>query len=72
MTVDTMMTLAVLQDLLLALRANDAEGYKGWLALCLEELGRPALEELMLEWLNSLLAVEEMDRLVGWHLGGSI
>ena len=40
MTLDTQMTLALLQELLLALRANDAEGFKGWLALGLEELGR--------------------------------
>ena len=39
-TLDTQMTLALLQELLLALRANDAEGFKGWLALGLEELGR--------------------------------
>ena len=40
MTLDTQMTLDLLQELLLALRANDAEGFKGWLALGLEELGR--------------------------------
>ena len=27
--------------------------------------------ELVLEWMNPLLTVEEMDRLVGWHLGVS-
>ena len=40
MTLDTRKWLALLQELLLALRANDAEGFKGWLALGLEELGR--------------------------------
>ena len=39
MTLDTQMTLALLQELLLALRANDADGFKGWLALGLDELG---------------------------------
>ncbi len=29
MTFDTKMTLALLQELLLAIRANDAEGFKG-------------------------------------------
>jgi hypothetical protein len=43
MTLDTQMTLALLQELLLALRANDAEGFKGWMALGLEELGRQIL-----------------------------
>ena len=33
------MTLALLQELLMALRANDADGYKSWLALGIEGLG---------------------------------
>ncbi len=36
MTLDTQMTLALLQELLMELRANNAEGYKGWLALGIE------------------------------------
>ena len=36
----TQMTLALLQELLMALRANDADGYKSWLALGIEELGK--------------------------------
>ena len=40
MTLDTQMTLALLQELLLALRANEAEGCKGWLARGLEEQRR--------------------------------
>ena len=31
MTLDTQMTLALLQELLMALRANDTDGYKAWL-----------------------------------------
>ena len=31
-----------------------------------------AVEELTLEWMNPKLTVEEMDRLVGWHLGMSL
>ena len=50
MTLDTQMTLALLQELLLALRANDAEGFKGWLALGLEELGRQVVLELMQDY----------------------
>ena len=34
------LTLALLQELLMALRANDADGYKSWLALGIEELGK--------------------------------
>ena len=40
MTLDTQMTRALLQELLMALRVNDADGYKSWLALGIEELGR--------------------------------
>ena len=40
MTLDTQMSLPLLQELLIALRANDADGYKSWLALGIEELGR--------------------------------
>ena len=38
MTLDTQMTLALLQELLMALRANDANGYKSWLALGIEQI----------------------------------
>ena len=40
MTLDSQMTLALLQEPLMALRANDADGYKSWFALGIEELGR--------------------------------
>ena len=46
MTLETQMTLALLQELLMALRANDADGYKSWLALGIEELGRDVAGEV--------------------------
>ena len=36
MTLDTQTTLVLPQELLLAQRVNDAEGFKGWLALGLK------------------------------------
>jgi hypothetical protein len=33
MNLNIQMTLALLQELLMAIRADDAEGYKSWLAL---------------------------------------
>ena len=72
MTLDTQMPLALLQELLLALRANDAEVFKGWLALGLEELGRQVQLEMMQDWMSPLLTEIEQDRLVGWHLGVSL
>jgi len=69
MTLDTQMLLALLQELLLALRANDAEGFKGWLAIGLAELVRQVVLELMQDWMSPLLTEGEEDKLVGWHLG---
>ena len=40
MTFDTQMMLAFLQELLMALRAYEADGYKSWLALVIKQLGR--------------------------------
>jgi hypothetical protein len=72
MSFDTQMTLALLQELLLALRANDPDAFKAWLLLCIERLGEPAVTELLLDWVNPILTTEEADRLAGWHLGVSL
>ena len=72
MTLDTQMTLALLQELLMALRANDAEGYKGWLALGIEQLGRDVAAEVEFDWMVPLLVEEERDRLMAWQLGVSL
>ncbi len=72
MTIDTQMTLALLQQLLRALRANAADGYKYWLALGIEELGRDVSAEVESDWMVPLLVEEELDRLIGWQLGVSL
>ena len=46
MTIDTQMALALLQELLMALRANDVDGYKSWLALGIEQPGREVAAEV--------------------------
>ena len=69
MTIDTQMTLALLQEQLMALRAN---GYKSWLALGIEQLGRDVAGELESEWMVPLLVEEERDRLMAWQLGVSL
>ena len=48
-------TLTLLQELLMALRANDADGYKSWLALGIEQLGREVAVEVESEWMVPLL-----------------
>ena len=67
MTLKTQMTLVLLQELLMARRANDADRYKSWLALGIEELGRDVNGEVESEWMVPLLVEEERDRLNGWQ-----
>ncbi len=66
MTLDTQMTLALLQELLMALRANNAENCKSWLAIGIEELGRDVAGEVESDWMAPLLVEEEKDRLMAW------
>ena len=72
MTLDTQMTLDLLQELLMALRANDADGYKSWLALGIEQLGRDVAGEVDSYWMVPLLVEKEMDRLMACELGVSL
>ena len=72
MPLDTQMTLALLQKLLMALRGNDAEGCKYWQALGIEQLGRDVAGEVESDWMVPLLVKEERDRLMAWQLGVSL
>ena len=53
-----------------AVRANDAESFKGWLYEGLQLIGKPALIRL-LEVMTPLLSTAEKDRIVSWRLGVS-
>ena len=66
MILDSQTALVLLQELLIALRANDADGYKSWLALAIEELGRDVAGEVGSDWMVPLLVEEERDRLMAW------
>ena len=66
------MTLALIQELLMALRANDVDSYKAWLALGFEEHGMDAAGEVESEWIVPLLVEEERDRLMARQLGVSL
>ena len=52
-----------------ALRVNDPDIFRQWLSGGVQDLGEPVVVELLLDWPNSFLPVEERDRLLGWHLG---
>ena len=72
MTRDTRIALFLMGELVAALRANDPDLFKRWLYWGIEDLGEPAVTELLLDWLDPFLTVEEQDRLLGWHLGVSL
>ena len=63
------MKLALLQELMLALRANDADGYKSWLALGIDKLGLEVAPEIDSERMVTLLVEKERDRLMGYQIG---
>ena len=72
MTHDTRIALSLMGELVAALRANDPDLFKRWLLGGVQDLGEPAVSELLLDWLDPFLTVEEQDRLLGWHLGISL
>jgi len=72
MTLETRIALFLLNELVSALRANDADSFKRWLSGGVQDLRNPVVEELLLDWLASFLTEEERDRLVAWHLGVSL
>ena len=59
MPLERQMTVALQQELLMALRANDVHSYKSWLALGIEQLVRELVAEVESEWMLSLLTEEQ-------------
>ena len=72
MTLETRIALFLLNELISALRANDPDTFKRWLRGGVQDLGKPAVQELLLDWLDPFLTEEEKDRLIAWHLGVSL
>ena len=68
----SVLPMALLQELLMTLRANEADGYKSWLALGIEQLERDVAGEVESDWMVPLLVEKEMDRLMSWQLGLSL
>jgi len=68
MTHDTRIALFLMGELVAALRANDSDLFKRWLYGGIEDLGESAVTELLLDWLDPFLTVEERDRLTGWRM----
>ena len=72
MSLETSIALFLPNELVSALRANNPDAFKRWLRGGPEDLGKPAVEELLLDWLVPFLTEEEKDRLIACHLGVSI
>ena len=72
MSLETCIALFLMGELVAALRANDPDLFKRWLYGGIEDLGELAVTEMLLDWLDPFLTVEEQDRLLGWHLGVSL
>ena len=72
MPLETLTTVTLLTELLLALRANDADGFKRLLNLGLQELGLEVVDELTRDFLVPLLSEAEADRMVAWYWGLSL
>ena len=72
MTLEARIALFLPNELVSALRANNPDTFKRWLCGGVLDLGKPAVEELLLEWLALFLTEEEKDRLIAWHLGVSL
>ena len=66
------MALCLLEQLVAVRRANDPDLFKRWLCGGVQDLGKPAVEELLLDWLAPFLTYAEKDRLIAWHLGVSL
>ena len=72
MTLETLTTVTLLTELLLALRANDPKGFRTLLEMGLDELRLALLDELTRDFLLPLLSEAEADRMVGWTWGVSL
>ena len=71
MTQETHIALVLVRELLTALRANDPDTFRRRLYGGIQDVGHPAVTELVAEWMTPLLTQEDKDRLVGWHMGVS-
>ena len=69
---DTRIALFLMGELVAALRANDPDLFKRWLYGGIEDLGEPAVTELLLDWLDPFLTEVEKDMLLGSHRGESV
>ena len=59
---DTRIALFLMGELVTALRANAPDTFKRWLVGGIQDLGKPAVTELLTDWMTPLLSQEDADR----------
>ena len=62
---DTRIALFLLAELVAALQANDPDTFKRWLYGGIQDLGEPALNELLLDWIDPFSTETERGKMVG-------
>ena len=67
MPVYTSTTVTLLTELMLALRENNADGFKLLLGMGLQELGLEVVDELTRDFLVPLHSEAGADRMVTWY-----
>ena len=72
MTLENLIALFLPNELVSALRAYDPDNFKCWLCGGVQDLEKPAVEELLLDWLAPFLNEAERDRLIARHPGVSL
>ena len=65
---DTRIALFQLAELFAALQANAPEPFKRWLYGGIQDLGKPAVTVLLLDWIDLIINDLERDKMVGLHL----
>ena len=51
------------------LLTNDPDLFTRWLSGGIQDLGEPAVTELLLDWLVAFITATERYRMAAWHLG---
>jgi len=66
---DHRIALFLMGQLIAVLQANDLDLFKRWLYGGIQDLGVPAVTELLPDWLVAFITETERYRMVAWHLG---
>ena len=69
---DTQATIALLQEILSALRVNNADGFYEWHYSSVQRFEESVVTKHLMDWIGPLLMEEEFDRIVARELEVSL